>query len=98
MTYNINLSYRSAQVQVTVWEDESTGSVASLWADHKRRGHASQLMKRLIKIADQMKLDLILEVSAYGTNNDPNNDQLTSFYKKFGFRTTGDGVMERKAK
>lgn len=98
MTYTIRLAYRSARVEVTVWEDESIGSVSNLWADYRERGHATQLLKRLVKIADQMKLDLILEVAAYGTNNDPNNDQLTRFYKKFGFKTTGDSVMERKAK
>jgi ribosomal protein S18 acetylase RimI-like enzyme len=98
MTYNINLSYRSARLEVTVWEDEQTGSVTAFWADYRRRGHGTQLMKRLIKIADQMQLNLILEVGAYGTDKDPNNDQLTTFYKKFGFKTVNENVMERKAK
>ncbi len=96
--YEMKLLYKSASLDVTVWEDDTVGSVANVWSAYRRKGHATGLMKRLIKIADQMQLDLILLVAAYDVKNGPTNDQLTEFYKRFGFKKTDPDVMERKAK
>ena len=97
MTYTISMSYKSARVELIVWEDEDTGSVSSLWSDYRGRGHAIGLFERVIHLADALKLNLILEVAPYG--DEPkglDKDQLVSFYKKFGFEMIDSTTMERK--
>lgn len=98
MTYTMSMSYKSARMELVVWEDESTGSVSSLWSDYRGRGHATGLFERVIHLADALKLNLILEVAPYGDESSAlDKDQLIRFYKKFGFEETdGTTIMERK--
>lgn len=48
----------------------------------RNKGVATLMMKRLIEILDEKRIDLINTVNPYG---DLNEEELIKFYKKFGF-------------
>lgn len=51
----------------------------------RNKGFATRLMEMLIELLDEKKIVLINEVQGTG---DLNNDQLVTFYKKYGFKET----------
>lgn len=61
-------------------------------SEMRNKGIATQLMNRLIEILDEYNICLINTVNAYG---DLNEDQLITFYKKFGFK---EGCSDPKLK
>lgn len=50
--------------------------------EYRGQGIATDLMKELIKLADESKITICCDINPYG---DLNFDQLKVFYKKFGF-------------
>ena len=58
----------------------------------RNQGIATKLMNRLIEILDEKNICLVNTVNSYG---DLDQDQLITFYKKFGFR---DGCSDSNYK
>jgi GNAT superfamily N-acetyltransferase len=100
VTYTIGLKYKSAKLEITVWEEDNLGSLSDVFADYRRRGHATALLTRAIAMTDSMKLNLILEAFPFGDGPKMNLPELTEFYRKFGFELEPDSqsIMTRKAR
>ncbi len=54
----------------------------------RRKKFAHTLMREVIKIIDQRKIDIILEINPYG---DLSYKQLVKFYQKYNFELNDDG-------
>jgi 3,4-dihydroxy-2-butanone 4-phosphate synthase len=100
MTYEVMLSYKTASLVFTDWEDGHV-TISDIFATDKRKGHATGLLSRVVKRADDRMLTLLLEVVSDEVNS-MSNDQLERFYEKFGFVTLNvpqlPVLMERKPK
>lgn len=81
-------SYESASCTVTLWGD-GAASVSDVYSAIKRKGHAKTLMKNVVAFADSNKLLLKTAAEAYGEGG-MTTEQLTEFYKTFGFVVLGD--------
>jgi predicted GNAT family acetyltransferase len=53
-------------------------------AEHRRKGHASKLMRKIGKEADESQLTLIVEPKAYD-DGELDGEALMAFYKQHGF-------------
>lgn len=95
MTYEIAITYKSASCTMTVWEDENTATISSLAAEFRERGHGTGALRRAIMIADELGVNLILRVCAYGPEPKLSNKKLKKFYRKYGFVSTSRDVMVR---
>lgn len=98
VTYEITMTFRSANCSLIVWEDEDTITVSSLYSEFRRRGHATELMQRVIELADAMDRNLILRVQPYGDDERIEKKRLIEFYEKFGFVKSDNDVMSRSRK
>lgn len=87
MTYLLDITYNSAHATLTVWEEEPIGSVSEVRTKYNKRrnGDATEVMKRLIIVADSLELNLILEVIPFGPRPRLEVSELKTFYEKFGF-------------
>lgn len=63
---------------------------------HRRKGAGTSLMNQICLHADNLRVPLYLEVSSYEEESGMDNDQLTEWYGKFGFREIMTRVMRRK--
>jgi|GEM_PF-4419202 len=61
--------------------------------EHRGKGIGREMLTQLCKQADAKAMDLILEVSP---SDGLDFDQLVAWYKRYNFRLTQMGVMERK--
>lgn len=96
--------HESASVLLTVWDDEHA-TVSDLSSKVRNKGHASGVLHKVINLADDLGLVLLVEVEAYenGIVATPveglSNTQLVGFYGKFGFMVVNEGefpvLMER---
>ena len=80
-----------ASGRLLIWTD-GVARVSGIISRNKGQGEGSELMTQICKYADENGLDLSLYVQRYG---DPHqglsNEQLISFYMKFGFYIEDDG-------
>jgi ribosomal protein S18 acetylase RimI-like enzyme len=99
MTYEVMIAYRTASLVLTNWED-GHAAISSLYTTDRRKGHATELLTRATRLADERMLILLLEVVGDGCDNSMTDDQLQKFYEKFGFVVVSDQkeplLMERK--
>ena len=99
MTYEVMIIHESASLVLTNWED-GHAAISSLSTTDRRKGHATELLTKATRLADERMLVLLLEVVGDGCDNSMTNDQLQKFYKKFGFVVVTDQkkplLMERK--
>lgn len=97
MTYEMKFFYKDAFATLVVWEDAPTGTVTNVYSTYRGRGLATEVMRRLVSVADSMKLDLLLEVAPYGEDPKLDSSALETFYGKFGFvkNNPNRDVMER---
>ena len=93
--YEIQVTYKSANVTMVVWEDENTISVSSLYTEHRKRGHGTGVMARVCSIADALGQNLVLRVAPYSDHPRMDQRQLKEFYKKFGFQENSYDIMSR---
>lgn len=82
--YSVHLKHESASVTLRVWKD-GEAIVTDLIARDRRKGHATELMHKVVDFADDEGLTLILLARRYGHPIGPDNMQLKKFYEKFGF-------------
>lgn len=78
--------------------DFKYATLSSLRSGVRNQGHATEVMKKIVEYADKHNLGLFLTVQAYGPPDILNNNQLESFYKKFGFEISPTGPKNRKPK
>lgn len=88
----IKFIYESAAVRFHDWGD-GTANLGHLYSKSRRKGHASELMKRVMYYADQHGLETYLTVEPYGRIPGMNKKQLLAFYRKFGFRVRVKGPL-----
>lgn len=95
--------YESATARLTLWND-GWGHVSGVYSRKLGEGHATAVLNGICQFADDRKIPLSLEVSAYGPKRDDklDNMQLEAFYQRFGFKRVDDGAlpiwMERQPK
>lgn len=61
--------------------------------EFRGNGFAHILMKEMLKIIDLRKIDIMLDINAYG---DLNHKQLLKFYQKYNFKLNSDNSLTRK--
>lgn len=88
MTYEIKMTYKSSSCTLTVWEDENTAALSDVYTEFRGRKHATNLLNRVVAVADGLQLTVILRICAYGDGPKMNEEQLREFYKEFGFVET----------
>ena len=90
-------TFRYGDAQVTlVYEDDTTARLIGLYSDNRGKGEAKQVMLEATQHADQYGLTIWLEVQRYGDwRNSLDNDQLISFYERFGFDLINDDRRPR---
>lgn len=80
----------SAKIQLRVGLPSlgPTIEITLITSNDRGKGHASQALKRLTQLADQLSVRLSLNPSAIGAKNDPtvlSNEQLEAWYGRYGF-------------
>lgn len=93
----IRFKYEGASAKLTVWgaHDATLSSIFSL---SRGKGHATQLLEKIMDYADKNDLTVVILVQAYhyADRMSPNNAGLRHWYRKFGFVDCGDdGVLQR---
>lgn len=80
-------TFRYGDAQVTlVYEDDNTARLIGLYSESRGRGEAKQVMLEATHYADKHGIAIWLEVQRYGDwRNSLDNNQLISFYERFGF-------------
>lgn len=81
----VHFRHESATAKLTLYG--SVASLSSLYSRKLGQGHATELMRQVIRFADVNKLELVLEVGRFGYSHKGalDNEQLFEFYEKFGF-------------
>ncbi len=69
--------------------------LSSIMSVDKGKGDATKVMNKICKIADKYKVTIDLEPTPFGTGKILNTQQLTNWYKKFGFKMGKYGDMKR---
>lgn len=88
-------SYESARVTL-VYERNQTARLIDLYSENRGRGDAKEVMLEAIRYADKHGITIWLEVQRYGDwRNSLDNDQLISFYERFGFDLVDDNRRPR---
>ncbi len=90
-------TFRFGDAQVTlVYEDDRTARLIGLYSESRGRGHAKEVMLEATQHADKHGISIWLEVQRYGDwRNSLDNDQLISFYERFGFDLVADDRQPR---
>lgn len=80
----LSMRYGSASLLLHIQGDQA--AISSLYANDRRKGDATELMRRTVEYADEHGLTLHLKAQQFGHPTDgPNNKQLVAFYEQFGF-------------
>lgn len=84
-------TFRYGDAEVTlVYEDDKTAMLVGLFSKSRGRGDAKAVMMEAMQYADKHGLGVWLEARRYGDwRTSLNNDQLISFYERFGFDLVG---------
>lgn len=89
------LRYGDAQVTLD-YEEDTTARLIGLYSENRGRGEATEVMLEAIRHADKHGITLWLEVQRYGDwRNSLDNNQLISFYERFGFDLIADDRRPR---
>lgn len=72
---------------------------SSIYSMDKGQGNAGKVMQKIVDIADKYGVTIALDAVPFSTAKDKlSKSQLVKFYKKYGFKSSGFGEMERVAK
>lgn len=98
MIYTMNSAYydmgtRSIADLVPISTGEILVTRINVPAEHRGKGIGSKLLRSIVADADIMGVTLILEPSPYGGLN---YEQLTAWYKRYGFVERDDGMYTRQ--
>ena len=95
--------YESASAVVCIFTSstsngEKIAEVSDVWAGEKRKGHATEVMRKICEMADAMGLTLLLSPRSEDLVYGPTQDKLESWYESFGFIMFADNPksMARK--
>lgn len=64
--------------------------IRNLWSKTRRRGHAREVMKKIVDYADGHDITLRIVAQPYGKGDILNSADLENFYKTFGFQRESD--------
>ena len=64
--------------------------LVNLRAFEPRKGHASEVMRLLTALADELDIILLLEAKPFGDANTMSIYKLAGWYQRFGFEVTDD--------
>lgn len=93
------LTHKSASLYLTVW-DKKRATLHDFYAQDPGQGHGTKLLKKALRLCDQRKITVVLEVNS-GYPERMSNKKLRKWYEKFGFvmYLPGDTPwMERRPK
>ena len=97
----VDFVYESASCKIIDWED-GTASVTSVYSAIKGQGHATEMLMRVTRWADDYGVLLKLIAEAHGPDPKLPQSKLIEFYKKFGFEPDEDAdefvYMERETR
>jgi len=74
---------------------------SSIYSVDRSQGNAGKVMQKIVDIADKYGVTIALEAKPFGGKSGApilNKSQLVAFYKKYGFKSSEFGEMERVAK
>lgn len=89
--------YKSATATVHVFEDEPA-TVYQLTSTKRKKGHATGLMRQIIKWADKHGHVLNITAEAFGEDSFKKNKDLADFYRRFGFTDRKNPPIHLKRK
>lgn len=98
MNFDLTFSSQGAYVELEVWEDGKTATVAAFNSTFKRRGAGTRIFDQAVGVAELMGLTLVLQVSPFGDDMGMDKTDLRAFYMSRGFEWKGNDIMERKPK
>lgn len=98
MNYDVTFSSQGSYVELEVWEDGKTATLAAFNSTFKRRGAGRRIFEQAINFADRQGLTLVLQVSPFGDDAGMDKTELRAFYMCYDFVWQGEGIMERKPK
>ncbi len=80
--------YASALAMVYIFSDK-TALISALQASERRKGHATELLRQIIEMADNAGIELYLTAFPFKAHGRAamTRDQLVQFYKKLGFES-----------
>jgi GNAT superfamily N-acetyltransferase len=81
------VTYRSASAIITFHEYDRTIWISHLIAYDRRKGHATRLLTDICLYADEYGYALELEADHWNDEDGMNDEQLRTFYTKFGFHS-----------
>lgn len=72
--------------------------MSSIYSTERGKGNAGAVMAKICSIADKHGVYMALSPKPFGQEKGLNTGQLKTFYKKYGFKDIGMGMMERTPK
>jgi hypothetical protein len=98
MGHTVTFEHKGASVTLDVW-DNRMGSLDLVSSKYKKRGLATNVVRKAVEYADFLDLELVLEVHPFGDElHRMDNAELKAWYMTFGFKLEGDNIMSRKRK
>lgn len=96
MTRIVPFTYGRASAKLVMW-DRTNATLSNVFSIERGKGHATEVLRRVVAHADKNKLTLLLEAKQYGYADkmSPDNFGLRRWYAKFGFEHVGEGMMRR---
>lgn len=86
----------SVLIEITIFDNRIWFS--SIYSMEKGHGNAGKVMQKIVDIADKYGVTIALEVEPFGSaKGSLTKSQLVKFYKKYGFKSSEFGEMERVA-
>lgn len=79
-----NFKYKSATAKVYIYPNGEAW-VYEVHAKKKRKGHGTNLMRKIVTWADKKGYTLRLQANAWGKKSFKKNSDLAAFYMRFGF-------------
>ena len=92
------IKHKSASVTLRPTTDNKVW-VANLYSEERMKGHARELMQKVVDRADAQDMTLQLDARAYGTPYGMSTGALILFYESFGFQRIPEvtkHLMERQ--
>lgn len=85
-------TFRYGEAEVTlVYEDDNTAMLVGLFSRNRGHGEAKAVMLEATRYADKHGIAVWLEARRYGDwRTSLDNDQLMTFYERFGFDRVND--------
>lgn len=91
MAKPIVFRHESASANLHIWDDNRS-TLSEVFAEQPGLGHGTELLRKVAAYADLHNLHILIAVQQffYRDNRGLNNQQLVSFYSKFGFERIPD--------